>query len=96
MISVVATTARPDPHPQEPAVIIAAAEHQVGALRGFKLGVGTMLSDQQVGSTISSTAALQGCAPSACAIVAKLAATIRASTSRRMAFVASVYRHSMF
>jgi hypothetical protein len=35
----------PDPHPQEPTIIIAAVEHQVGALRRFKLGVGTVLAD---------------------------------------------------
>jgi hypothetical protein len=36
---------QPDPRPQEPTVIIATIEHQVGALRRF----GTVLSDQQIG-----------------------------------------------
>jgi hypothetical protein len=36
-------------------VIVAAVEHQVGALRRFKLGVGTVLADQQTGRMVSST-----------------------------------------
>jgi hypothetical protein len=36
----------PDPHPQEPAVIIATVEHQVGALRRFKLAIPV---DQRIG-----------------------------------------------
>jgi hypothetical protein len=36
----------PDPHPQEPAVIIAAIKHQIGALRRFKLGVGSVIADR--------------------------------------------------
>jgi hypothetical protein len=32
-------------------VIIAAVEHQVGALRSLKLGVGSVLTDQQIGRT---------------------------------------------
>jgi hypothetical protein len=36
----------PDPRPQEPAVVIAAVEHQVGAPRRFELGVGAVLADR--------------------------------------------------
>jgi hypothetical protein len=32
-----------------PSLVITAVEHQVGALRRFQLGVGTVLSDQQIG-----------------------------------------------
>jgi hypothetical protein len=42
----------PDPHPQQPAVIVATVEHQVGALRRFKLGIGTVIADQQIGSGV--------------------------------------------
>jgi hypothetical protein len=40
---------------RQPTVIIAANEHQVGALRRFKLGVRAVLVDQQIGVSSSET-----------------------------------------
>jgi hypothetical protein len=45
-----APRSNPDLRPYDAPLIIAAVEHQVSALCRFKLGVGTVLPDQQIGS----------------------------------------------